>query len=215
MKRCLLVLVLCLVCAGHLFSFGGEGHRAIAHIALSNLSPAAKVAVEEILNGETLAEAAMWPDEIKAPFGRLANTPAARNFNQNHKDNKKWHYVNFPIASKRYVQSSPYAYARDIVQLINGCVTVLEGGSFENLTEKQALRYLAHLVGDLHQPMHVVAGYDDLTDLEKPVLLRNGDEIDRDTSDSGGNSLTFGSSNVHSLWDTTLVNDVFPTNDPL
>lgn len=214
MKRYLVISVLCLAFVGRIFAFGGEGHRSIALIALSKLSPAAKAAIEEILDGESIADAAMWPDEIKPPYGRLATTPEARSFNQRHRDNKKWHYVNFPIGSKRYSPSSPFAYPHDIVQTINGCIAVLEGGTYENLTEKEALRYLIHLVGDIHQPMHVVSGYYDLTDLTAPKLQREGAEIDRDTSDGGGNSLLFGSSNMHTMWDTTLVNDVFPTNDP-
>jgi hypothetical protein len=94
-----------------------------------------------------------------APFGSLCKTDEAKAFNQAHGDNKKWHYVNFPVGSKKYSLASRFAYPHDVVHLINGCVTVLEGGEFENLTPKDALRFLIHLVGDVHQPLHTVAGY--------------------------------------------------------
>jgi hypothetical protein len=88
----------------------------------------------------TLIDASVWPDENKQPIGRLWQTPEARLFNHDHGDNKKWHYVNFPVGSKSYTASSPFASPHDIVHVINGCITVLEGGQFEKLTSKEALR---------------------------------------------------------------------------
>jgi hypothetical protein len=214
MKNRCLGLVVFVLTACTAFPFGGEGHRAIAAIALANLSPEAKAAIQGILGSETLMEAAMWPDEIKTPQGRLSTSPVARLFNQTHKDNKKWHYVNFPVASKRYSASSSFAYPHDIVQVITGCIVVLEGGDFLGLSQKEALRFLAHLVGDIHQPMHVVAGYYDLTDAAHPKLEADIAAISTDTNDSGGNSLDYGPGNMHSLWDTVLVNDVFATSNP-
>src|ERR1041384_3036211 len=119
MKNRCLAFVLFIITACTAFPFGGDGHRAIAAIAFARLTPEAKAAIEKILGSETLLEAAVWPDEIKPPYGKLCTTAEARLFNKEHKDNKKWHYVNFPIFATRYSASSSFAYPHDIVQTIN------------------------------------------------------------------------------------------------
>jgi hypothetical protein len=198
----------------NLLGFSAEGHKTIAAIATLRLSPRAELAVATILEGETLMEASIWPDEIKQPSGRLWKTDEARTFNREHKDNKKWHYVNFPVGAKRYSASSVFAYPHDIVHTINGCIDVLEGREYEGLNQKDALRWLVHLVGDIHQPLHVVAGFYDLSNPDKPKLESRTSEIDTATGDSGGNSLANGSSNMHSMWDRTLVDAIFATSNP-
>jgi S1/P1 Nuclease len=214
MRKVIATLFAFFIATVDLSAFSAEGHRTIAAIAQQNLSPKAKLAVAAILENETLVDASVWPDEIKQPMGRLWQTPEARRFNHDHGDNKKWHYVNFPVGSKSYTVSSPFTSPHDIVHVINGCITVLEGGQFEKLTPKEALRWLVHLVGDIHQPLHAVTGYFNLADPNKPQLETNVAEIDRETGDAGGNALDFGGNGMHSLWDKILVNDVFRTDSP-
>jgi len=103
-----------------------------------------------------------------------------------------------------------------VVNMINGCVTVLEGGEFEGLTQKEALRFLVHLIGDVHQPLHTVAGYYDVSDPQHPKLITNFTAITSDTpSDGGGNALDYGPGELHACWDKVLVSDIFATNDPV
>lgn len=189
MKKPAIIPLLFIVAAARLFSFSAEGHKTVAAIATNNISERTHRAVATILENQTLMEASVWPDEIKPPFGALAKTAEAKAFNRTHTDNRTWHYVNFPVGSKRYSSSSPYAYQHDIVATINGCIAVLEGGSHADLTAKEALRWLVHLVGDIHQPLHVVAGYYDLSDPNSPKREINLLEIDRDTNDGGGGAL--------------------------
>src|SRR5882724_6903179 len=138
-------------------AFSREGHESIALLAFSSkdLSGTAKSAINQILGSESIAFAAEWPDAIKPPFGAVANTPEAIDFNHKHPDNHHWHFVNFPIGSSAYSATSPFAKDDDVSHAVQGCIAVLEGkGSFDNLTKKEALRYLVHLVGDVHQPLH-------------------------------------------------------------
>jgi hypothetical protein len=215
MKRPVIAVLTALLLATQAFPWGKEGHQTVADIAQSLLNDQAKAAITQILGDETLADAAEWADAIKAPQGSLCQTPEAKAFNHAHGDNKKWHYVNFPVGSKKYTATSRFAYPHDVVQIINGCVTVLEGGEFENLTQKDALRLLLHFVGDVHQPLHVIAGYYDISDPQHPTLETNFAQINEDTpSDSGGNKLDYGPGEMHALWDTTLVNDIYTTSDP-
>lgn len=208
------VLCLCAVTRG--FAYGDQGHRTISAIALPLLTPATLAAVNEILEGETLLDAAMWPDDIKKGH-RLSFKPEAVAFNTAHPEHGSWHFVNFPIATTRYTASSPFASPHDIVHLINGCIKVLEGDAFGGLSQKEALRFLAHLVGDVHQPLHVVTGYYDLSDEQHPRLEQNVVSPHSHAKDGGGNSLVFGpgqTDNLHSLWDTRLVSEILPGATP-
>lgn len=215
MKPTLVLVLFCFVVA-RAFPYGEQGHRTISAIALPLLTPSTLAAVNDILDGESLLDASMWPDDIKKGH-RLSLKPEAVTFNTAHADNGSWHFVNFPIATKKYTLSSPFASPHDIVHLINGCITVLEGGSFNGLSQKEALRFLAHLVGDLHQPLHVVTGYYDLSDPQHPKLETTVAGPHSHSKDGGGNALAFGpgaADNLHSLWDTKLVNDLLPGATP-
>jgi hypothetical protein len=214
MKRCVFAAFLALLLGTQAFPWGREGHQTVAAIAQPLLNDGARAAVANILGTETLADAAEWPDAIKPPFGTLCMTAEAKAFNHEHADNKKWHYVNFPVGSTKYSATSLFAYPHDVVHMINGCVAVLEGGEFEQLTSKEALRFLVHLVGDIHQPLHTVAGYNDVSDPKHLKLETTLSTITQDTpNDGGGNALDYGAGELHACWDTTLVNDIFATSD--
>ncbi len=54
----------------------------------------------------------------------------------------------------------PFTRANDIVQMIQQCIDILEAETESpHFTRLQALRWLLHLVEDLHQPLHVASGY--------------------------------------------------------
>jgi hypothetical protein len=216
MKRLMLSLIFSCLAASPAFPFAAEGHKTVAAIAEPLLNDTAKHAIANILGNESMMDASVFADEIKPPFGSLCKTDEAKAFNQAHGDNKKWHYVNFPVGSKKYSPTSRFAYPHDVVHLINGCVTVLEGGEFENLTPKDALRFLIHMVGDVHQPLHTVAGYYDVSDPQHPKLETNLSAITQDTaSDGGGNALDYGPGELHACWDKVLVSDILATDDPV
>ncbi len=215
MKKFALAALLPVCATARVFAFGHEGHQTVAAIAETMLTPKTKAAVAEILDGDTMLDAATWPDDIKPPYGKLSQTPEAKMFNAQHGDNKSWHFVNFPVGAKSYTASSKFAYPHDVVHILNGCITVLEGGEYEGLDQKDALRYMIHLVGDIHQPLHVIAGYYDLSDPAHPKLLAKIAKPDADVSDAGGNALYYSKSDeLHAFWDTNLVNAVFATSDP-
>src|SRR5215469_12510170 len=66
--------------------------------------------------------------------------------------------------------SGPFSSQNDIVHAIRTAIDVLEARS-SRFTKVQALRIIVHLVGDIHQPLHTVSGYYDVTDLEHPKLI--------------------------------------------
>ncbi len=148
------------------------GHRVIGAVAQKHLSRKARKAIEDLLEGETLAEVSNYADEIKSDrdFSRFS----------------PWHYVNFP-SEARYLDSEPSAEG-DVVMGIEKCITILQDPDTSREDAVFYLKMLIHLVGDLHQPMHVGK-----------------------LEDKGGNDIQvqwFGrGSNLHRVWDANLIDD--------
>lgn len=119
--------------------WGKTGHRVTGEIAQTHLSSKAKRAIKELLDGQSLAVASTYADEIKAD----------KNYNQY----IPWHYVNFPM-DKNY-QDQPISEQGDIIVGINSCIAVLEDGNATKMDKIFHLKMLIHFIGDLHQPLHI------------------------------------------------------------
>jgi hypothetical protein len=176
-----LVVLLALFCAPYrLLAWGVLGHRAVARIAENHLSPAAKREVARLLGRETMPLVSTWADELR-------NDPQF-------KDTAPWHYVNVPAGLdytafaaqlKATVQPAPalptnaYAALLQVRQDLKDPKKTAE-------EKRIALKFLIHLVGDVHQPLH-------LGHLE----------------DKGGNTIQVSwrgrDTNLHSIWDGDLV----------
>ena len=104
-----------------------------------------------------------------------------------------------------YQLNGPFSSRNDIVHALRRAIAVLEGKSSE-FTKVQALRIIAHLVGDIHQPLHTISGYYNLSDMNAPKLISKPGEALGKPQDRGGNQLFFTRSpELHSLWDSKLV----------
>lgn len=166
----LAVLAICLSATQPAHAWGRLGHRLTARIAEQHLTDQARAAVKELLDdGEDLASASFWADENKRRIRGSA----------------PWHYVNVPLDQPRY--DARFCPAEGcVVSKITEFRAVLKDKSKPRAERQQALRFLVHLVGDLHQPLHV------------------GDNGDR-----GGNSTQVQffkrGSNMHAVWDTLLI----------
>jgi S1/P1 Nuclease len=137
-----------------------------------------------------------------------------------------------PLGSSHYPDTShsdphdpvlPFTGSHDIVHMIQRCIEVLEAQSESaQFTRLQALRWLLHLVEDLHQPLHVASGYYSTL----PSAMEHPKPIDdpvavlqqQAKNDRGGNVLLFlkhphcptvrTQENLHSVWDSCLVDMV-------
>ena len=159
--------------SGNAFSWGQTGHRVTGAIAAHYLSDSSKTAIKKIIGHETLAQASTWPDEMRSE---------PTNFWQN--QSGPLHYVTVPKG---------LTYAEVIVPKQGDAVTALEMFSKQvkdpksSLEQKQlALRFIVHIIGDLHQPLHAGNG-----------------------TDRGGNDrkVTFfwADSNLHRVWDSGMI----------
>jgi len=177
--RIVLSLVLALLApAAH--AWGSQGHQVVALLAEHHLTPKAKEHVQKLLAlqpGETLASISTWADEHRNP------TTAS------------WHYINFPKNTCTYDAARDCPDGNCVVEAINRQLAVLASDAPD---EKRlaALKYVVHLVADVHQPLH--AGYGE---------------------DRGGNTYQLQAfmrgSNLHALWDTGLIKNLDMTNEAL
>lgn len=168
--KVLLVLVILALLPSKAFSWAENGHRIIAAIAEKRLSPTAQKAVKGLLGAESMPCASTWMDFIKSDkeFDGL----------------KSYHYVNIPEGEDYWTLSKDPK--GDIVRAIVRYENVLRDSKTSQKDKKEALRFIIHLVGDIHQPLH--AGL---------------------SGDKGGNDIKvkwFGKkTNLHRVWDEDLI----------
>lgn len=166
-----------LLTVSQLFAWGGEGHQVVALIAEERLTEKTQSAIHELLGDDVNisdAEIASWADQIKRERRRTS----------------PWHYVNIPFDSEGLDLKRDGSDGNNIVDRIQSFQKLLADTSKSKEARVEALKFLVHLVGDIHQPLHCV---------------------DR-AGDKGGNGrLCFlvevkgKATNLHSVWDTALL----------
>lgn len=170
LRTALAALVLIPALAPAALAWGPTGHRALGRIAEHHLTPAAARAVAELLAPEQLAYVATWADEIRAePEWAKADS---------------WHWVTIPDGQTYdSTQKNP---GGDVLEAIARFEKALGDRRAPKPERAQALKWLTHLVGDLHQPLHVGRG-----------------------DDHGGNDvlvLPFNEpTTLHAVWDSKLI----------
>lgn len=151
------------------FGWGQKGHDVTAYIAEQHLTPTTTAAINDILNGRSIVYWANWLDNAS--------------HTQPYAYTKTWHYKNID-EGVRY-EEAPANPSGDAVTAIRGQIESLTGVT-KCPDPALALKILVHVVGDLHQPLHL--GH---------------------ATDLGGNRITikyFGRDNkLHSIWDNALV----------
>jgi hypothetical protein len=132
------------------FGWGQLGHETVASVASLYLSPSARKAVQKLLGEESMAKASIWPDEIRS--------------NPRFDFAKPWHFVQIDPGSE--YQSEKIAHGGDILTALTMMEKILRSKEKPYRSDKvqigkgDALRFLIHFVGDIHQPLHVSNGHD-------------------------------------------------------
>ena len=135
------VLVLLTASAPPAFAWGKAGHRVVATLATSLLTPEAQNQVADLLGpGVTLADIATWADDVR---------PSRPNTGP-------WHYVNIPRGASGYNAQRDCAHGC-VVSAIEQSLRMLQDTSKSRAVREEALRWVVHFVADLHQPLHVIA----------------------------------------------------------
>lgn len=161
------------------------GHRivgAIADLVLQERYPEvyakvqAKLAIKDASGNEikrTLSEVAVFPDCAKPGNREFCGRDPSEEEKQYAARNRphfRFHYTDVPLAEHKYVEGSAGTSNVDVVHMIAYAVAQLRGHKPKiegvDLTDTEAVWLIAHLVGDIHQPLHVGARYYDASCLK-------------------------------------------------
>lgn len=174
--RTLWLLLVFLLPSPAVRAWSETGHRLVGELAYRSLSPAAKAKVDALLQGEpvpTLAGVAAWPDTVR-------DLPE-------YKHTAPYHYVRINDAGCVYEAARDCRDGACVVGAIARYRAVLADASKPRAERAEALKFVVHFVGDVHQPLH--SGH-------RP--------------DKGGNDFQINidgqGSNLHSVWDYHVMN---------
>ncbi len=147
-------------------AWGYEGHRAVGSIAekLIKGTNAEKQVAALLLPGESLESITNWADGAKGGAGYAAPTPEQAAYTAVNPRHQEYHYANVPFQLPHYHDGVVGGSDIDIVQTLKQAIAVLQGKTDPALnphkfTRRQALLIVAHMVGDIHQPLHVGAAF--------------------------------------------------------
>ncbi len=150
--------------------WGPVGHRIVAELAQNRLSMTAQAEVARLLGGQHMTDVASWADDIRR------DQPATG----------PWHYIDIEVTDSSYVPARDCKESACIIDAFNSQLSILADHSRSDADRAVALKWVVHLTGDVHQPLHA------------------GERGDR-----GGNDVkvTFQGkqTNLHSLWDSGLL----------
>ena len=188
-KRPLLAALLLAVLPAPALAWGEYTHRLIADIAGAQLTPAARAEVRHILAQgaavntpncplKTLQDASTWPDCVRSFPDRFAFSFA-------------WHYQNIDVC-RPFDITAACVGGNCVTAQISQQLMIAADASAAPAARAQALAFVVHFVGDMHQPLHI------------------GDKHDR-----GGNDVraAYGAKapdrmNLHRIWDSELAERV-------
>ena len=159
--------------AGPLLAWGQTGHRSIAEIAERNMRPEKVRKAHALLDGHDLAFASTWADEIRSD---------PKNFGHSF----GWHYTTWPESDADFDAGDENGDTGLLLSQIDAQLAVLTNPTASDSDRSQALKFVIHLLGDVHQPLHV-----------------------GNTGDKGGNACRVTwhgrNSNLHTVWDSEMI----------
>jgi hypothetical protein len=170
------VIALLALCAVSVYSWGNVGHTIVGSIAQQYLSTTAQSMVSQLISGD-LSTVATWADNVK------------------HTSAYAWsaglHYIDTPDWECGFTPSTDCVGGECVSGAIANYTKRLETSDKDGQIE--ALKFLVHFVGDIHQPLHV--GF---------------------TTDKGGNTysgsfLQYSDKNLHAIWDEYIIYEKMDT----
>ncbi|HEY6248515.1 MAG TPA: S1/P1 nuclease [Candidatus Angelobacter sp.] len=187
MKKIVALLLLLVLPSTQSFAWGYKGHRIVADIARHHLTPAAIQNLQALLGNDDLAAISTWADEVRP----------------DRPETFAWHFVNIPrdaagFSDERdcYRPDDKHPSSKDdhqncVVDRINMFKQVLANKSASPADRLEALKFVVHFVGDIHQPMHAIED------------ARGGNDIH--ISSFGSTQCGKYSCNLHAEWDSGLI----------
>ncbi|HLY61663.1 MAG TPA: S1/P1 nuclease [Terriglobia bacterium] len=170
-RRALLVACALVLASTSTLAWGPEGHRDIGAIVEKNLKPETLAAIKAMFGPyDTLAAVSVWADDIR----------------DEHPETGPWHYIDIPLIASSIDMNRDCRNGDCVIAKIHEFEAVLKNKSADPTARRDALKFLVHFVGDLHQPLHC-----------------------EDNGDKGGNTVQvifFGQPmNLHAVWDGGIL----------
>lgn len=159
------------------WAWGPMGHRLVAQLAWDDLTPAARRHAQALLKGEpdpSLAGIANWADDLRDSDPVLGKKTA------------RWHFVNIGEHDCAYEQPRDCPGGNCVVEAIRTQAAILADPARTKAERLQALKFVVHFVGDVHQPLHAGYGRD-----------KGGNEVQINFDERG--------TNLHTLWDSRML----------
>lgn len=167
-----------------------DGHRIVCHIALLELEPGPRAEVARLIaldtSTQTFEEACIWPDDVKFAM---------------HRRPQPLHYVSVPEGGTVARDAFCPPEQTCLLDAIGTSVSTLSDPGSDDIARLEAIKYLGHLVGDLHQPMHI--GY---------VIGQGGNNIHVIWQGAATPVSPFllnpRETNMHRVWDHEMIDDL-------
>jgi hypothetical protein len=154
-------------------AWGQTGHRITAAIAEQYLTDEAKDAIKQLLPNESLAEASTYADEMRSNPNEFWQ-----------KEARPYHYVTVPKGKHYHDVGAPEE--GDAFTALQKFSKIVKDGTAPLKERQRALRFIVHIIGDLHQPLHAGNGTD-----------KGGNDVDLE--------FFWEKSNLHRVWDSGLI----------
>lgn len=191
-KRGIAIGVVCLILCTPSVSlgWGAGGHMMVAFIAFQRLNPNAKAKAKELLaieikpadvtaKSKDFVNASHWPDDLR-PFAEFDSF-------------KPLHFIDKPFSTDGTALPADLPEPDNIVKALEDNVNILKTSTDKN-AQAQALRFIIHFVGDIHQPLHSATR----VDRANPEGDRGGNSVSIKIPGADGKLKI---SNLHSFWD--------------
>jgi S1/P1 Nuclease len=199
-----------LTCATpHANAWGCKGHQTVALIAESHLTAEARQLVQKLLgenpidsklkrwcgNATTdlMVDASTWPDDVR-----------------NERKNGPWHYIDIPRGKQKGELSEYCGTEGCVTRAIEEQRAILKDKSADPLKRAEALRYIIHFVGDMHQPLHAITNADNGGNCVAVKFFRH----EPLASPSHPEREDY-SPNLHQIWDTEILERDMEVSNPL
>ena len=154
-------------------AWGHEGHEIIALIAEHYMTSATIAKTDVLLGGAGIDSVASWADDYR----------------RDHRETGPWHYIDIPLADSRIDMARECPNGDCVIAKAEYFLGILRDPKADRASKAEALKFVVHFVGDMHQPLH-----------------------DEDNGDKGGNErhVIFDGKpdTLHWVWDTGLQDHI-------
>jgi len=206
MRRLSVTVLLLLLLPATTWAWGVDGHRITAAFAFSRLKPATQQAVLDLLGKR--ARRCGNPNDRKTPcaletiaaLADAATLPDSFRGEEGGAIGGEWHFVNIENANPAFDARRDCAFDDCVVGRIERLESLLRDRSKSDAMRADALIYLTHFAGDVHQPFHctqrtIDGKPDDGGNKVEVTLAADVDVPETWKSDA----------NLHSVWDSTII----------